>query len=47
MDDKFKSKLFDIGNKSDRFMTVKLVLEEKVLNIKCANASQVLCEEKG
>jgi len=46
LDEEMKSKVVDVGKKSDRIMTVKLVFEEKVLNIVGAYVPQVGCEER-
>lgn len=41
-----KNKLVDVAWKSDREIVVKLVFEEKVLNVVCGYALRVGCEEK-
>jgi len=41
-----KSKIVDVGRKSDRIMTVILVFKEKVLNVISAYAPQVGCGKR-
>jgi len=46
MDVKMKSKLVGVARKSDKVIVVKLIFEEKVMNVVSAYAPQVGCEEK-
>jgi len=46
MDEEMKSKVVDVVRKNHRVRVVKLIIEEKVLNIVNVYVLQVGCEEK-
>jgi hypothetical protein len=47
LDEELKNKVVvDVERKSDRIITITLVLEEKVINVISMNAPKVGCEEK-
>ncbi|XP_050521934.1 uncharacterized protein LOC126894745 [Daktulosphaira vitifoliae] len=45
MEEEMKSKVVEVARKSDRIIVVKLIFEEKVLNVISAYAPQVGCSE--
>ncbi|XP_050521633.1 uncharacterized protein LOC126894562 [Daktulosphaira vitifoliae] len=45
MDEEMKRRIVEVARKSDRIMVVKLIFEEKVLNVISAYAPQVECDE--
>jgi len=46
LDKKRKIKIVDVGRKSDRIIIVKLLCEEKLLNVISTYESQIRCEER-
>jgi len=46
MDEEMKNKVLEIVRKSDKVIVVKLIFEEKALNVVSAYAPQVGCEKK-
>jgi len=46
MDEEMKDKIVKVVRKSDRVIVVKLIFEEKVLNVVGTYSPQVGCEEK-